>query len=151
MKGFQDGWSTASRGVRGKRPAWRGRPGQFRHSPGHPIEELGLTLTELSLRSFRLVKWSMLSIKKDSQVQGRIFLPRMRKTGVYLYSKGGKEKNREKFPEERTQNYMWRVPLEQWIRPGLGKTMLHDGLLSGVGFICLWKLRGLVLVFRVHK
>lgn len=47
---------------------------------------------------------------------------------------------------------MWRVPLEQGIGPGLGKTMLQpDGLLSDVGFIYLWKLCGLVLVFRVHK
>lgn len=73
MKGFQDGWSTANRGVRGKTPAWRGKQGQFGHSPGHPIKELGLT--ELSLRSFRLMQGSMLCIKKDSQGQGRIFLP----------------------------------------------------------------------------
>lgn len=71
---------------------------------------------------------------------------------LFIFQRG-EGKNGEKLPgEERTQNYMWRVPLEQGVRPGLGKTTLQpDGLLSGVGFIYLWKLRGLVPVSRVHK
>lgn len=43
MKGFQDGWSTANRGIRGKTPAWTGKQRQFGNSPGHSIKELGLT------------------------------------------------------------------------------------------------------------
>lgn len=157
MKGFQDGWSTASRGVRGKMPAWRGRQGQFRHSLGNPIKELGLTLTAVwgGSRHWGLLdscKGACSASRKTVRDKGEFsFLEWERLEFTYI-PKGGGGKNGEKLPEERTQNYMWRVPLEQGIGPGLGKTMLQpDGLLSDVGFIYLWKLRGLVLVFRVHK
>ena len=89
MKGFQDGWSIASKGIKGKcQPLEVSRASLPRALEA--ISKTWLTAQALGegwspLKSFMVKQESRINIKNEIQGQGGVFLLRMKKTEAYLY------------------------------------------------------------------